>query len=75
MPCETRRPVRSLLKEQRIKASAQMKALSQKVRQQRLQVADRIRKQVAGRVPRILPPQVEEQVKGLVDRVVSGERA
>lgn len=36
------------------------------------QVADRIRKH-AGRVPRILPPQVEEQVKGLVDKVVSGE--
>ncbi|PSC70048.1 choline-phosphate cytidylyltransferase 2 [Micractinium conductrix] len=71
----------SLLKEKRIKASAHMKQLSQKMRQQRLQVADRIKKHIMPRsVPRLLPPDVEENVKnwassveGLVDKVVSGE--
>ncbi|KAI7842879.1 hypothetical protein COHA_003496 [Chlorella ohadii] len=70
----------SLLKEKRIKASARMKQISQKVRQQRLQVADRIRKHMSERVPRILPPEVEQSVKdwasgveALVDKVVSGE--
>lgn len=70
----------SLLKEKRIKASAHMKQLSQKMRQQRLQVADRIKKHMGHRVPRILPPEVGQNMKdlaanveSLVDKVVSGE--
>ncbi|EFN53676.1 hypothetical protein CHLNCDRAFT_136458 [Chlorella variabilis] len=70
----------SLLKEKRIKAGMHMKQLSQKVRQQRLQVADRIRKHMVDAVPRILPVEVEDRVKdfasnveSLVDKVVSGE--
>lgn len=58
-----------------------MKQLSQKVRQQRLQVADRIRKHMVDAVPRILPVEVEDRVKdfasnveSLVDKVVSGGR-
>jgi hypothetical protein len=44
-----------------------------------LQVADRIRKHMVERVPRLLPAEVEDRVKdfasnveGLVDKVVSG---
>lgn len=46
------------------------------------QVADRIKKHMTQRVPRILPPDVESTVKdwasnveSLVDKVVSGEAA
>ncbi|KAL4857005.1 Choline-phosphate cytidylyltransferase 2 [Chlorella vulgaris] len=70
----------SLLKEQRIKAGMHMKQLSQKMRNQRLQVAGRIRKHMVDRVPRILPVEMEDKVKdfasnveSLVDKVVSGE--
>lgn len=70
----------SLLKEKRIKAGARMKQISQRMKQQRVQVADRIKKHMTQRVPRILPPDVESTVKdwasnveSLVDKVVSGE--
>ena len=74
----------SLLKERRIRAGASIKNLSAKMKAQRKQVADRIRKHVtvAGSkiVPKIPVDEVEKNVQGfastvetLVDKVMSGE--
>lgn len=70
----------SLLKEQRIKASASMKNLREKIHDRRLAVATRIRKHMGARVRPFPTERVERNVKdfaqnveALVDKVASGE--
>lgn len=69
----------SLLKEQRIKASASMRDLSARLRDRRHAVADGIRKHMRPRL-RALPAEVERNLKefatsveSLVDKVASGD--
>lgn len=71
----------SLLKERRIRAGASIKNLGAKMKAQRQEVADRIRRHVSAAGSRIpLIPEVERNVQGfaatvesLVDKVVNGE--
>jgi choline-phosphate cytidylyltransferase len=69
----------SLLKERRIRAGASIKNLGARMRAQRQEVADRIRRHVSSKIPPLIPD-VERNVQGfaatvesLVDKVVSGE--